>query len=292
MAYLQKQLYWQMLAQALWVKSDIEGRRGQNAWGTITWQFNEIWPTGGWGSIEYGTVGFTPGQVEGGRWKPLQYFMRRFIYKNALVAASKDGRLLVKNDDSHAPLVGSARVSLIHLADGRITPLGSPMPVSLGIGAGVSAWGCVGQGAGANPYACTPWATLLPTVGCAASGADCIAWLEVLGQDGTTVIVDNFELLTAPYLLDFPPSPKVTAAVATTPNGDGSLDITLTTDAVALFVVLTTVSEGRFSDNAFILTPPSTTIQFIPWKPLNATLLANTLRVEHVAKWGVNATRA
>lgn len=31
--------------------------------GTVTWQLNEIWPTGGWGSIEYGTVGFTGGQV-------------------------------------------------------------------------------------------------------------------------------------------------------------------------------------------------------------------------------------
>ncbi len=34
----QRQLYWQMLGQALWVKSDIEGRRAQNTWGTITWQ--------------------------------------------------------------------------------------------------------------------------------------------------------------------------------------------------------------------------------------------------------------
>jgi beta-mannosidase len=50
-APFKKQLYWAMLAQAIWVKSDIEARRAQNTWGTITWQFNEIWPTGGWGSI-------------------------------------------------------------------------------------------------------------------------------------------------------------------------------------------------------------------------------------------------
>ena len=42
---------------------------------------NEIWPTVGWGSLEYGPPpGFTPGQVRGGRWKPLHYF-----YKNALM---------------------------------------------------------------------------------------------------------------------------------------------------------------------------------------------------------------
>ena len=41
----QRQLYWQMLGQALWVKSDIEGRRAQNAWGTITWQVS-CWELG------------------------------------------------------------------------------------------------------------------------------------------------------------------------------------------------------------------------------------------------------
>jgi len=39
-------LYFAMLSQALWVKSDIESRRTQNNFGIITWQFNEIWPTG------------------------------------------------------------------------------------------------------------------------------------------------------------------------------------------------------------------------------------------------------
>lgn len=30
--------------------------------------------TGGWGSIEYGTVTHTKGQVLGGRWKPLHHW--------------------------------------------------------------------------------------------------------------------------------------------------------------------------------------------------------------------------
>jgi hypothetical protein len=36
-----KQLFWAQLGPAIWVKSDIEARRAQNTWGTITWQFNE-----------------------------------------------------------------------------------------------------------------------------------------------------------------------------------------------------------------------------------------------------------
>ena len=97
-APLQAKLYFALLSQALLLKSMVEGRRSYNAWGTLIWQLNEIWPTGaeeraegaplfagasraaldpllspapslagGWGSIEYGTADFTPGQVEGGR---------------------------------------------------------------------------------------------------------------------------------------------------------------------------------------------------------------------------------
>ena len=33
----------------------------------MVWQLGEIWPTGGWGSVEYATA--VRGQVRGGRWK-------------------------------------------------------------------------------------------------------------------------------------------------------------------------------------------------------------------------------
>ena len=70
-----KKHLWQcMIAQALVIKSNIETRRSENQFGVIVWQFNEIWPTGGWGSVEYGTVGFTKGQVIGGRWKVLAQY--------------------------------------------------------------------------------------------------------------------------------------------------------------------------------------------------------------------------
>lgn len=45
-APFKKQLYQCMLAQALAVKSDIEVRRSTNTFGILTWQLNEIWPTG------------------------------------------------------------------------------------------------------------------------------------------------------------------------------------------------------------------------------------------------------
>jgi beta-mannosidase len=68
-----RQLFYCMIAQALVIKQNIEETRSQNRFGTLVWQLNEIWPTGGWGSLEYGNPRF-PGQVLGGRWKPLHHW--------------------------------------------------------------------------------------------------------------------------------------------------------------------------------------------------------------------------
>ena len=52
------------LVQAIVLKQIYEARRAQNAFGHLVWMLNEIWPTVGWGSLEYGPPpGFTPGQV-------------------------------------------------------------------------------------------------------------------------------------------------------------------------------------------------------------------------------------
>lgn len=46
------QLYQTVMGEALEMKSDITHRRSTNNFGNIVWQYNEIWPTGGWGSVE------------------------------------------------------------------------------------------------------------------------------------------------------------------------------------------------------------------------------------------------
>lgn len=45
-AAFKRQLYQCTLGQALYLKSDIEQRRSDNQFGCVTWQLNEIWPTG------------------------------------------------------------------------------------------------------------------------------------------------------------------------------------------------------------------------------------------------------
>ena len=83
-AALKRQLYLCMLGQALLAKLMIEQRRALNMMGLLLWQFNEIWPTGGFGSVEYGCQS-CDGQVQGGRWKPLQVDKPWLVYSHGPV---------------------------------------------------------------------------------------------------------------------------------------------------------------------------------------------------------------
>lgn len=60
-----KQLYFSQLGQAFVQVRQIHEWRVSNVFGIMFWMYNEIWSTGGWGSIEYG--GRTSGQISGGR---------------------------------------------------------------------------------------------------------------------------------------------------------------------------------------------------------------------------------
>ena len=86
-AMFARQLLISQLAAALLVKSRIETFRSQNNFGTLAWQLGEIFPTGGWGSLEYAhSHAATAGQVRGGRWKPLHYWFESKLFGDVFVA--------------------------------------------------------------------------------------------------------------------------------------------------------------------------------------------------------------
>ena len=127
-----------MLGQALFMKTEIEGWRSTNIYGSTTWMYNELWPTGGWGSIEYG--GNTTGQVSGGRWKPLQYFFRATTFADQLATCNVWGACFIKNDVPFA-FDGTVTLKLINTLSGVSVPL-RDHNVSLAPGAGVTEWFC------------------------------------------------------------------------------------------------------------------------------------------------------
>jgi beta-mannosidase len=239
------------------------------------------WPTGGWGSVEYGTTGYTDGQVVGGRWKPLHHMMSTHLYVDQIAVCGNDGRCYVRNDDALNPFTGSIAISFVHLATGAVTPV-QTVPVALARGAAAQEWFCLG--AGSNITAgCTPLANVLTAAGCGVSGSDCFLVLNTTSAATGAVTDLNWQVLTAPGNLTLPAA-HVTFAVGQ-PNADGTVPVTVSADATALYVYLSTTAAGRFSDNSFHLasgTGASTTVTFMPFGPLDLGALTSTLRVEHL----------
>ena len=275
---LQAQLYLALVAQGLLVKSDISTRRARNSWGTIPWQLNEIWPTGGWGSLEYGTVGYTPGQVIGGRWKPLHHWFEQHLFTDLFVVCGADGRCLVKNDSPLASFTGTCVLILLDVARSTVVPL-ARTAVALPVGGGAAAWHCAGSAPNGD---CIGWVDLLTPLGLSPSTAILLTHLE----DGSgATVYSSFELLAPPSSLlpVLPPTPKI-AAVVGTPAPDGaSVPVTVNASGFALFVGLTTAAQGRFSENWFILPGGGErVVQFLPFGELDVGVLSKTLRVESV----------
>merc|ERR1712190_502156 len=99
------------------------------------------------------------------------------------------------------------------------------------------------------------------------------------------VMNSNFIPMTEPKNMVLPKA-DVTFSLASNANPDGSINITTATDKLAVYVTLTTLAQGRFSDNAFVQTPGSRTIRFLPIEAgahFDIDELAATMRVEHVA---------
>ena len=222
-----------------------------------------IWPTGGWGTIEYGTP--VPGQVLGGRWKPAQYWYKKSIYADVMASCGEGGTCFVKNDN-HAPFEGTVTVTSYKFASGASTVL-TAKKVSLAAGPGITEWFDVPLPDPESPAAATEILTAVVT--------------SAAGE----VVSDNLIPLTSPAKMLLSKA-KVAFKVASAASADGSVAITLTTDKVAVYVTLTTLANGRFSDNAFLLLPSKPMqVDFVPFGALDMATLTKSLRVEDVSAY-------
>eukprot|EP00040_Diaphanoeca_grandis_P027117 m.153638 g.153638 ORF g.153638 m.153638 type:complete len:1021 (-) comp30841_c4_seq6:84-3146(-) len=277
-AALQRQTWQCMIAQAFAHKEYTEALRSMNTVMVQFWQYNEIWPTGGWGSIEYGTPG--KGQVIGGRWKPLQHFLRRSIYAIVGAACLDDGRCFIRNDGKTA-FTGTFRITLIDLSTGNIA-WAATQPLAIARGAHTVQWVCA-KGMYGN---CTGWDQLIAEANC--TRTTCVANFDVLSSDeNRDLLSSNQQLLAPPGDLKVVADAVVTAVVKSdTPNADGLIPVMVTSSATAVLVTLTTLASGVFSDNVFLLTPHAPVqLLFTPYGPANASELRASLRVAHLAQY-------
>ena len=177
-------------------------------------------------------------QVIGGRWKPLHYFYKQSVFADVMAACGGDGTCYIKNDSPMA-FTGQLTIASLEFATGSSTVLYN-QAVSLATGAGVTQFFSVDL----------------------SSVTGSTHLLTAVVRNSTAVVSNNVILLAIPSQLSLPAA-TVTAQAASTANPDGSVDVTVTTNQVALYVVLTTAAQGRFSDNAF-LALPGTTVSLEP----------------------------
>jgi hypothetical protein len=132
---------------------------------------------------------------------------------------------------------------------------------------------------------CSPFSALLPAAGCAANGTDCVLSVQVLNATGD-VVSSNTNLFVAPKSLEQLPNATISVTVGQ-PQGE-RVPITLRPTHLALYVVLTTLARGRFSDNVLLLPPgQDTRIEFIVWGGGAGAVdvLRKSLRVESLGSY-------
>ena len=158
----------------------------------------------------------------------------------------------------------------------------STVAASLGPGAAAVEWLCVNGTAASAPAdafraQCVALGTVLQHAGCQADGSDCMLRIRV-SHEGAQVH-ENVSPLAPPTGLRMVSDPGLQVSVS------GTSIVLETQHGTAVFVVLTTMAVGRFSDNAIMVVPGEpVTLKFIPFDgaPFDPATLKATLRTEYL----------
>ena len=170
----------------------------------------------------------------------------------------------VKND-SPRPFAGMVEVAAVEFASGKSTVVKS-LSVTMPAGAGV-----------------IQWFTLDKTVEGTAE------MLMVTVSDEAGVQTTNPVAFATPATMKLPKASVSAKAIATAQEEDerslGAVEVVVTADQFALYVTLTTLAQGRFEDNAFVMLPGKKVVKFFPFAGFVMSELVASLRVEHAAAY-------
>ncbi|MEA3516992.1 beta-mannosidase [Rhizobium mulingense] len=228
-------VYLSQIQQGLAIKTAVEYWRSlkPHCMGTIYWQLNDTWPVASWSSLDYG-----------GRWKAMHYLVKRFFQPVAVAAIpSEDGKTIRFSlvNDTLADVSVDLSISVLtmkgerkHLKD--VQAVCSPDAAVTAATIDVAE---IGEG------------TLLAWRFTASNG---------MGGEGHHVNGTYKALELEPSGL------VVTHEYVET---SGAIDINVTAKGLALFVMIESETDGKYSDNAFDLAAgESRRITFTPAEPL------------------------
>jgi beta-mannosidase len=223
-------VYLSQIQQGLAIRTAVDFWRSlkPHCMGTLYWQLNDTWPVASWASLDYG-----------GNWKAMHYMVRRFFQPVNIAAIPSDNGTEIAFsmvNDTADPVTITLQTFLVSL-NGEKQPF-------------VAAAGT-----------------------CSPDRADTLVRLPVSDIPKDMLLFWSFEAsngmtgaghhVPGTYkALDLAPS---RLSLETAANADGSIDVTVSAEGLALHVMVEADIEGRYSDNAFDLTAgESRTIRFTP----------------------------
>ncbi|MEZ2127251.1 MULTISPECIES: glycoside hydrolase family 2 protein [unclassified Sinorhizobium] len=228
-------VYLSQIQQGLAIKTAVEYWRSlkPHCMGTIYWQLNDTWPVASWSSLDYG-----------GRWKAMHYLVRRFFQPVAVAAIPSDDNRTVRFslvNDTLEEISVDLNISILtmkgerrHLRNVQAVCSPDAAVTALSVDA-----------------ADIPEGALLAWHFTASNG---------MGGEGHYVHSTYKALELEPSGL------SVTHEYV---EENGSIDITVMAKGLALFVMIETDTDGKYSDNAFDLAAgESRRIVFTPATPL------------------------
>jgi beta-mannosidase len=290
---LQKQLYMCLIAQTLWMKGEIESRRSKNMYGMLIWQLNENFPTGGWGCIEYAKRTQDGSQIMGGRWKPLMHLLESSLFRDQIVACGRKGDCYVRNDG-------------MNTVDAIITFEAWPILLPEGFENVKTYLYNSTMKAGEIKWFELPAEYISP-----ANQVTLITLKTNVSGSSNLMTSESVFLQTMPKNLTGLHNSVSIKILSIEGTNRGSALVSLESDRLALYVVLTTRAEGRFYENSFALRPlhkkviytdsqlfvfvlvsyliptslPVQIVEFSPFiegESVDLDLLKSTIRVEHL----------
>lgn len=136
---------------------------------------------------------------------------------------------------------------------------------------------------------CTAFASQMARLGCDASGSDCVLSVHVVNHAGT-IVSRNENSFVAPKLITGLHKAALSLSIGEWNASSGAVPITVSSAHTALWVTLSTLAQGRFSDGAFLLHAGKPKgVDFVAWgSDTGSTVVAElgrSLRAESLSSY-------
>ncbi|MBZ5758225.1 glycoside hydrolase family 2 protein [Rhizobium sp. VS19-DR104.2] len=228
-------VYLSQIQQALAIQTAVDYWRSlkPHCMGTIYWQLNDTWPVASWSSLDYG-----------GRWKAMHYMVRRFFQPVAVAAIPSEDKATIRMSVVNDTLDEVSIDLALHIItmSGEVRPMTS-VQATCGPDAAVTAFEV--DAAAIAPGCLLGW-TFTASNGMGGQGHYVHGTYKALELEPSGLSVRRIERAE-----------------------DGAVEMTLTASGLALFVMIESETDGRYSDNAFDLTAGETRlVRFMPSLPM------------------------